>query len=201
MQLEQHRRRSGEVRCRHRGAAKESPTRAIARAASTFANAGDRTQHVDTDRCRIRLDEQIRARGALAAKAGQDVLVGGNELLERGGRCRCSRAGLTKCCPFVQPEHKSPAIVAPGAIDSIVPAPGPALPAATATTMPAAVALFRPATRSSIFAHGVISPPLVMWQPPPRERFRTSIPSAIAVSTALRMSSLRALTTSPGKTL
>src|SRR6266550_3418947 len=75
--------------------------------------------------------------------------------------------------------------------DSTVPGPGPLLPAATATTTPASTALSSPIARRS----------LLPWYPPPSERLRTSIPSATAASTALRMSSLRALATSPGKTL
>src|SRR5947207_2589 len=75
--------------------------------------------------------------------------------------------------------------------DSTVPAPGPLLPAATATTRPASTALSRPVAKRS----------LLPWKLPPSDRLRTSMPSAIAASTALRMSSLRALRTSPGKTL
>src|SRR6266536_598691 len=75
--------------------------------------------------------------------------------------------------------------------ESSVPAPGPLLPAATATTTPASTASSRPAAKRS----------LLPWNPPPSDRLRTSIPSAIAASTALRMSSLRALMTSSGKTL
>src|SRR5438128_6902956 len=75
--------------------------------------------------------------------------------------------------------------------DSMVPAPGPLLPAATATTRPASTASSRPIAKRS----------LLPWNPPPSDRLRTSIPSAIAASTALRMSSLRAFNTPPGKTL
>src|SRR6266513_5444592 len=75
--------------------------------------------------------------------------------------------------------------------DSTVPGPGPLLPAATATTTPASTALSSPFARRS----------LLPWYPPPSERLRTSMPSATAASTALRMSSLRASSTAPGKTL
>src|SRR5205807_8924135 len=75
--------------------------------------------------------------------------------------------------------------------DSTVPPPGPLLPAATATVTPASTALSRPIAKRS----------LLPWYPPPSDRLRTSIPSAIAASTALRMSSLRAFVTSPGNTL
>src|SRR6266849_3701998 len=75
--------------------------------------------------------------------------------------------------------------------DSMVPAPGPLLPAATATTRPASTASSSPIAKRS----------LLPWNPPPSDRLRTSIPSAIAASTALRMSSLRAFNTPPGKTL
>src|SRR5205823_4994029 len=75
--------------------------------------------------------------------------------------------------------------------DSTVPPPGPLLPAATATVTPASTALSRPIAKRS----------LLPWYPPPSDRLRTSIPSAIAASTALRMSSERAFNTSPGKTL
>src|SRR5438132_3755746 len=75
--------------------------------------------------------------------------------------------------------------------DSTVPPPGPLLPAATATTRPASTALSRPIAKRS----------LLPCNPPPSARLRTSIPSAIAASTALRMSSLGALSTPPGKTL
>src|SRR6266550_3949145 len=75
--------------------------------------------------------------------------------------------------------------------DSIVPGPGPLLPAATATTKPASTALSSP----------IASRSLLPWKLPPSDRLRTSIPSATAASTAFRISSLRALVTSPGKTL
>src|SRR5438874_3711578 len=75
--------------------------------------------------------------------------------------------------------------------DSTVPPPGPLLPAATATVTPASTALSRPIAKRS----------LLPWYPPPIDRLRTSMPSAIAASTALRMSSLRAFVTSPGNTL
>jgi len=61
---------------------------------------------------------------------------------------------------------------------------------ATATVTPASTALSRPIAKRS----------LLPWYPPPSDRLRTSIQSAIAASTALRMSSLRAFVTSPGKT-
>src|SRR5206468_4390618 len=80
------------------------------------------------------------------------------------------RAGYVNSCPtkcwFVLAATVMTLRARPG--DSSVPAPGPLLPAATATTSPASTALSRPfASRS-----------LLPWKLPPSDRLRTSIPSS-----------------------
>lgn len=75
--------------------------------------------------------------------------------------------------------------------DSTVRCPGPELPLATATTMSA----------RSRLSTATVSRSWMPWAPPPRLMLTTSMPSSAAAWSASRMSSLRALSTSPGKML
>ena len=100
----------------------------------------------------------------------------------------CSVTGTPMKCGFVL----APAVITFAAMpgESIVPGPGPELPAATATITPASAAALTALARTSV---GIA--------PPPRLRLRTSMPSATAASTALAMTLLGVETTVPGKTL
>src|SRR5438034_11022823 len=87
--------------------------------------------------------------------------------------------GIPMKCGLVEAPTVMTLSAIPG--DSTVPGPGPALPAAIATTTPASTAELTALTRTSL---GLA--------PPPRLRLRTSIPSATAASTAYAMSCLDA---------
>src|SRR6266571_3109856 len=54
----------------------------------------------------------MSCRRALAAKAGQDVFVRSEELLECQGGAGRRRAGRTKICPFIQANHDGGEVVA-----------------------------------------------------------------------------------------
>src|SRR5437868_9677989 len=90
---------------RHGGAAEEGPAGTVDRAGVGFADACDRAEDVDADRGKVRFDGQVDVRWTLAAEAGEDVLVGSNELLERGIRRRCRRSGGPQCGSFIQADH------------------------------------------------------------------------------------------------
>jgi len=62
------------------------PAAAVPRTTGGLADARDGTQNIHPDGGQVRLDCQINGRWTLAAKAGKDVLVGCDELLERSNR-------------------------------------------------------------------------------------------------------------------
>ena len=101
------------MRRRHRRAAEEGPSGSIARAGVGLANARDRAEDVDAHRSEIGLDEYVRRRRALAAKASQNVLVGRrDEFLERLDRRRGGFSGCSQRCPVVLANHNCWQVVA-----------------------------------------------------------------------------------------
>src|SRR6184192_43720 len=108
--IEQHGCRASNVGRRHGGAAEEGP--GLVTSACLRADAADRAQDVHSDRGEIGLDCKIDQSWALAAEAGEDVLIlWSNELLERGV-CRCGgRSGCPQRGAIVQADHDRREIV------------------------------------------------------------------------------------------
>ena len=86
MEVEQHGSRAGNMRRRHRGAAEEGPPGPVAGAGVRLAHTRDRAEDIDADRSQVGFDGEVDDCWALATEAGQDVLVGSDELLECGDR-------------------------------------------------------------------------------------------------------------------